>query len=401
MSPVNVRRARPGWPAMTLLSASVAVAFGTLLYAFSVLITEEAAGADFSTTTLSVAYGGAILIGGLLAIPVGRRADRRGVRGLVGTGAALGGAGLALLSVAQQPWQVVAASWAFVGPAGAMTFYEPAFVAVDQWFGSRQRARALALLTVVGGLAGPVFIPLTTGLVAAFGWRTAAVTLGSVLAVTGIATAATALPPSTPELRGPPDVAVPAVGTLMRSTRFLLYSAGILLMFGSMQAVLFHRIAAFEESGWSVAVISFWAAMSGLLGFSGRFAAPFLADRFGSLRVNWAVMAAVTATVSLMIEAAATWQMVLHFALFGPAFGALLPLRAAVMSEWYSGPRYGRIMGLQWTFVSLAGAAGPAGVGILRDLSGGYLAPLAVIVAALALATALTAASGRAAAAAS
>ena len=59
---------------------TVAVSFGVLLYSVSVLITEEAAGSIFSTTVLSSGYGGALLIGGLLAPVVGRRADRFGVR---------------------------------------------------------------------------------------------------------------------------------------------------------------------------------------------------------------------------------------------------------------------------------------------------------------------------------
>ncbi len=379
---------------MALLAASVAVAFGVLLYAFSVLITDEAAGAEFSTTTLSVAYGGAVLMAGLLAIPVGRQADRHGVRGLVGAGAVTGAAGLVALAAAQEPWHVVAASWGLIGPAGAMSFYEPAFVAVGQWFGARQRARALALLTVVGGLAGPVFIPTTSGLVSALEWRATALILALVLAGAGTLSAAVLPAQRTPPARREPRDEETAAH-LLRNRRFVLYSASVLLMFGALQAVLFHRIASFEELGWSVGLVSLWASASGLLSFAGRFGAPFLGDRYGALRVNWLTLAAVGATVVLMIDATASWQLALHFILFGPAFGAVLPLRAAVMSDWYSGAAYGRIMGLQWTLASVAGAAGPAGVGVLRDATGGYTGPWVLVAAALALATLLAVASGR------
>jgi len=56
-------------------------------------------------------------------------------------------------------------------------------------------------------------------------------------------------------------------------------------------------------------------------------------------------------------------------------FGALLPLRAMVMGDWFSGPMYGRIVGTQWTAVVLVAAAGPVLVGTLRDTTGGYRAP--------------------------
>ena len=59
--------------------------------------------------------------------------------------------------------------------------------------------------------------------------------------------------------------------------------------------------------------------------------------------------------------------MIAHFALFGMAFGALLPLRALVMGSWYSGPTFGRIMGFQWTGVVLVAAFGPIAVGVIRD----------------------------------
>ena len=150
------------WVPLLALSTTVAVSFGVLLYSVSVLITEEAAGSAFSTTVLSAGYGGALLVGGLLAPSVGRRADRLGVRLIFVTGIVLGSLGVTVLSVANAPWHVLAAFWLLIGPAGSMTFYEPAFVAVEQWFGSARRARSLATLTVIGGLAGPIFLPVTS-----------------------------------------------------------------------------------------------------------------------------------------------------------------------------------------------------------------------------------------------
>ncbi len=101
--------------------------------------------------------------------------------------------------------------------------------------------------------------------------------------------------------------------------------------------------------------------------------------------------------VLFMIGASRTWQMGAHFVVFGPAFGALLPLRAVVMGNWYSGPGYGQIMGMQWALASLAGAAGPAAVGVTRDATDGYGVPLTFIVAALVTAALLALVSGRAA----
>jgi len=172
------------------------VGFGVILYGFSVYATDEAAGAEFSKTTLSIAYGGAVFAGGLMALPVGRFADRHGVRVIVGVGAVLGCLGLVAFSISTQPWQVVAAWWLLIGPAQAMVYYEPAYVAIDRWSSIDDRAATLATITVIGGLAGIIFIPLTARLVDAVGWRWAVSSMGMLLLVVGTATAIFALPPS-------------------------------------------------------------------------------------------------------------------------------------------------------------------------------------------------------------
>lgn len=381
--------------ALAGLSATVAVAFGTLFYAFSVLVTERAAGSEFSTGLLSTAYGGTVLVGGGLAFAIGRVVDRRGVRLVMGSGAVLGGAGLAAIALAQSPWQVVAAAWLLMGPAGAMTFYEPAFVAVDQWFTPAERGRAIGILTVVGGLAGPVFLPLTAGLVEGMGWRAAATTLGVTLAAVGLAAALLALPAPGPAQDRP----APQAGTSRRAfadRRFVLYTISVLLLFGGFQTIFFHRIALFESAGFGIALVSFWAGISGWLSFPGRYLGPILGG--GSNGVRWNAAAAALLAISLvpMLVAGSRSLMILHFLAFGVIFGAVLPMRAAVMASWFSGPAFGRIMGLQWSLAAFAGAAGPSLAGISRDAAGSYDPAVAVVIVALLASSVLILLAGRA-----
>ena len=81
------------WPWILSLSGGVAVAFGAMFYAMSVMLTDTAAGAEFSTTVLSAAYGGFVLVGGGLAFVIGGRADRVGVRSLTIAGFVIGAVG--------------------------------------------------------------------------------------------------------------------------------------------------------------------------------------------------------------------------------------------------------------------------------------------------------------------
>ena len=374
------------------------VGFGVILYGFSVYATDEAAGADFSTTALSLAYGGSVFVGGLLAIPVGRFADNHGVRIIVGLGAVLGFLGLSAFSLANQSWHVVAAWWVFLGPAQAMIYYEPAYIAIDQWSAPRDRARTLATITLIGGLAGIAFIPLAAGLVSALGWRPAVLVLGVLLLAVGGATAVLALPHGrTGEASLRAAVASKAsTWGFIRDHRFLLYTLALMLMLLATQGVITHRLARFEEGGFPLSTIALLAAIASAMSMPGRWIAPRLADRYGPNRVQAVIAVVVAFSVLLMVGGTSRWQMISHFLLFGLSFGALLPIRAMVMGGWYSGPIYGRIMGTQWTAVVLVGASGPVLVGVLREVTGEYRVSFVVLAALFVVAAIAVMASDRA-----
>ncbi len=381
------------------LAATVMVGFGVILYGFSVYATDRAAGAEFSKTVLSVADGGAVFVGGLLAFPVGRFADKHGVRLIVGVGALLGCLGLVGFSISNQPWQVIAAWWLFLGPAQAMIYYEPAYIAIDQWSSSpRDRTRTLATITFIGGLAGILFIPATARLVTVLDWRPAVGLLGLLVLVVGGATSLFAIPPwrNHETTIGKTSTSTDSTMSLFRDRRFLLYTVALILILLSTQGIIAHRLAPFEETGFSLTTVSLWAAAASAMSLPGRWIAPRLAERFGATRVQAIIALIVASSVLLMVDGTTSWQMIGHFFLFGLAFGALLPLRAMVMGGWYSGPTYGRIMGTQWTGVVLIAATGPVLVGVLRDTMSSYAVSFAVVTVLFLAAAAVIAASGRA-----
>jgi MFS family permease len=379
------------------LAATIMVGFGVILYGFSVYATDQAAGADFSTTVLSLAYGGSVFVGGLLALPVGRYADKHGVRAIVGAGAVLGALGLAAFSMSHESWQVVAAWWLLIGPAQAMIYYEPAYVAIVQWSSGPDRARTLATITLIGGLAGIVFIPLAARLVALLGWRPAVLALALLLVTVGGTTSLFALPRHRDDRDGAETKPGPGISIrgLFMDRRFVFYTFALTLVLMATQGIIAHRVARFEEVGFSLATVAMWAAIASALSLPGRWIAPMLADRFGATSVQASIALIVAFSVTLMVDGTSPWQMIGHFFLFGMAFGALLPLRAMVMGDWFSGPSYGRIMGTQWTIVVLVAATGPIFVGILRDTTGDYRASTVILTALYVGAAAAIALSGR------
>jgi MFS family permease len=371
----------------------VTVAYGALYYGFAVLITEPAAGSEFSRALLSAAYGGSVLTAGAAAVAVGRIGDRAGVRWLMAGGALVGAAGLIGFSLAQQGWQVLALWWLVLGPAAAMTLYEPAYIAIQQAFGSEERARAIAVLTVSAGLSGPLFTWGTGVLVDELGWRAATRVLAAAFAAAAppAALLIPARPAARPRARPDPHEA----RRHFRDARVRLFTIASILAYGAIEATVVHRVARFQEAGFSLATVTAWAAVSGLLTLPGRYVLPLLAARLSPPRLLAAVLAVLAASTALMVSGAAYWQMALSFVLFGLVFGAALPLRALVMGDWTATAVFGTVMGIQAALIALGRAGLPALTGGLHDLLDGYGAAMALQTALLAVSVGLVLTSAR------
>jgi len=370
------------------------VAFGVSLYSMSVLLTDQAAGGEFSITVLSAGFGGSAVVAGLLAPMVGRHADDHSVRGVTLLGAVLGAAAMALFALAESPWQVLAAFWLLLGPAVAMTLYEPAYVAVGQWVLDSDRNKAIGLLSLVAGLAGPVFVPMTGFLLDAFDWRPTAALLGALYLVTGIAAAAI-YPRHKPKDHREHALARVRWRRFFDDHRLLYFTAAVVLTFASMNSVIFHRVAAFEEQGFSISTIAILAGISGLLTFPGRYLMPLAAEHVRATSLFTLACFGVVVSLVFAIIGSPWTAMVAFFVLFGVFFGILLPTRAVIMNDWYAGEDYGAVMGKQWAVAAVVGGITPWLVGTTRDALGGYTLPLVALTALVGVAAALNHAAAR------
>jgi nitrate/nitrite transporter NarK len=81
------------------LAVTQTIGYGTLYYAFAVLLVPLAADLGVSTTAVTGAYTASILTGAALAVPVGKWLDSYGGRALMTAGSAAG----VLLLIAWSP----------------------------------------------------------------------------------------------------------------------------------------------------------------------------------------------------------------------------------------------------------------------------------------------------------
>jgi MFS family permease len=168
-----------GWLLVATLAVTETTSYGVLAYAFGVFLVPMHQDLGWSPTALTGAYSLAVIVSGVAALPVGRWLDRHGVRGLMTAGSA---AATVLVLAWAQVTDLTAfyGIWVGIGVVMAAVLYEPAFAVIATWFrDSAERTRALLALTVVGGFASVIFVPLAGWLVEARGWRDALVVLAA------------------------------------------------------------------------------------------------------------------------------------------------------------------------------------------------------------------------------
>jgi MFS family permease len=370
----------------------VNVGYGTIFYSFGVLLGEGAAAPEFGRALLSLSLGLGVVVSGVLAPLVGAFCDLRGPRWVYFGGAIVGCLGLAAFSRATEGWQVMAIWALLLGPAMACVFYEPAYVGVGQWFGARQ-GKPLGLLTLIAGLSVTVFLPLTQWLVGLFGWRGAVLILGFVLFAVVCPLSLLVVrdrprPDAGDAKLDPRGAYASLLGSFQYTDRaFWLVTLAFFLGLAATFGMLFHQVAYLQDLGFPPAGVAAAVGVSGLASLPARFVLPALGDRVGPPLIVAAVFAILAASALVVFGASAWWRVYLYVALFGIAFGAVLPMRAVVMSRRFGGVLYGRLMGLQYTMLALAIAGGPALVGALRGLTGTYATAWLGAAALLVLAT--------------
>jgi MFS family permease len=372
-----------GWALVGTLGLGATVSYGILSYAPGTFIVPMGAELGWSKTHVTGAFSLAQLVAGAAAIPVGRWVDRHGARGLMTGGALLA----AMLLVAWSGVRTLAglyATFALMGVAMAAVLYEPAFAVLATWF-RRDRARALTLLTFLGGFASVVFVPLATTLVARVGWRAALLWLALAQLLLVAVPHALALRRRPADLGLRPDGApadptaesrataseasVPARAAV-RSPSFRWLAAGFALSALATTAVSVHLVPLLVERGHGLAFAGAAMGLLGLMALPGRLVFTPLGGRMPRHVVTASIFALQALAIAAFLSSRGTWAVWTFVVLFGAGFGAITPARAALLAELYGAADYGKISGVLALVLALARAAAPVGASLLYAAGG-------------------------------
>ena len=396
-----------GWVIAGTLAVTETTSWGVLYYAFAVFLVPMQEELGWSRTAVTGAYSLGLLISALAAPLAGRWLDRHGPRGLMTLGS-MAGAVLLLGWAAVEDLLVYYLVWVGIGLAMAATLYEPAFAALAKWF-ERSRARALLLVTLAGGLASTIFLPLSAWLVETQGWRGALLTLTAVLAILTVLPHALVLrrrpedlgllpdgiePTRSPqeekdrmanELRTERSRSVP-LGAALRGPAFWLLVAALFLGTLSQAAMYVHLIPYLAEKDYRLGSA---ATLTGLIGVSqvfGRVVVTFLEGRLPRDAVTAGIFALQAAALVVLIAWPSPLGVLMFVLPFGAASGAVTLARASAVADFYGPAHYGSIGGVVGMFVTGARTLAPVGAGAMSTALGGYVPVLWTLVSGSALA---------------
>ena len=369
-----------GWVLMVALGITTIISYGTTQYLFGVLVVPLDATFHWGRASISLAYALGLILAGLLGVPIGSLVDRWGARLLMSCGSVLAAIALFGLARVDALWQFYLLWSGGLGLAMALTLYPVTFTVVANWF-VRKRGKALAVLTLVGGLSSPICIPLAGILVAHVGWR-------ATLVVLGLAQLAIALPLHALLLRrhpedlgcspdGEPALPVQAHAPLSGATFtealgsrvFWILTASLALAMLGSTVVFVHQVAFMISRGTDAVLAATLSGMLGLASLPGRYVFNVLSSRISPQKLLMlSVVAQAAGIVVLVLAGSSLAWLILYVLIYGSAYGAYSPLRASVMADHFGRRAYGAITAVQGIPVTLCAGLGPLAAGWLYDV---------------------------------
>jgi MFS transporter, OFA family, oxalate/formate antiporter len=382
-----------GWVILACVCCAGFARQGPAVATLSIFVEPMTSEFGWSRTALS----GAVSLGGVmaaLASPlIGPVLDRQGARLMLCAAVLVTSLSTMLLSLTQS----LLAFYIFFCIARlnfASTFDIGIYGALNSWFVAR-RAFATSIANLAQ-MAGLVALPLIAhAAIEQEGWRAGWLAVGVAVLLIGfvpnwlfmirrpedVGLLPDRLSPSSPPPgAGSPHVAIsePAFtrNEALRTPAFWLLSLFTMAVFPVQAGISLHQAPHLIERGLSPAVaatiVSSFSLVSALVGL----AFGVYARRLG-VRASLA-LAAIFLGVSavLMLAIATPLQGYLAACFFGAGIGGMLTVLPLAWADYFGRASFGAIRGVALTVQVTAQASGPLLSGVLRDLTGDYIASL-------------------------
>lgn len=358
----HTHQAHP-WVMVWTMAVAQVISWGTLFYAFSLFVVPMQESLGWSRPLLNGALSLGLLSTGVAAFPVGAWIDRHGGRGVMTLGSLAGGLLLLAWAHVETPWAFYLL-WALIGTCMAGVLYEPAFAVITAVFGPDAR-RGITALTLVGGFASTVFMPLTQLLIGAIGWRSTLLVLGGLNLAVCLPLHALFVPglPAShpPEAAQEDSPAVHAMRAMLRGRVFVGLALWFTAYSAAQSAFIFQFVPLLTTWGVETAAMLTSVAIIGPMQVAGRVVLMLFSTRLETREIGMAVTVLLPAAILtlLLLPPTLLW-LGLVATLYGAGNGIMTIVRGIAVSDLMGRTHYGTINGALTVPTTVAKALAPA-----------------------------------------
>jgi hypothetical protein len=376
------------WRFVLPLAVAQLVSWGSLYYAFAVIAGPMAAEMGWSKAAVNGALSAGLAATGPASPIAGRVIDAHGGRIIMTAGSIAAALLLFAWSQVTALWQLFAV-WIAIGAVFSTVLYEPVFAVMARELKDDYR-RGIIVITLLGGLASTVFIPLTHWLVEALDWRQALMTLAVLQLPFGILIHWLVLRKGATDAAPRKIAPVPGrVGKAMAQPVFwmlaLSYAAHAFMFTG----LTFHIIPLLSERGFALPVIVAAYAIVGPFQVLGRIGV-FALERHIDTRLAGTIgtLLPVIGMTLLLLATPGSPLLYVFAAFYGGGMGIKTIVQATAGPEFLGREGYGALQGAFAGINYVVQAVTPFALALLWSAMGNYDRVLWILFGAAALSAA-------------
>ena len=392
-----------GWIIVWVAFVTLGVTFG-IWYSYSVFILAVIREFKWTVASASSIFSIFILSHSVVGMAAGYLQDRLGPRMVVPMGAIILCGALFLTSRSQNLWQFQLSYGVMGGTGVSLLGFVSHSAFLPKWF-ERKRGLALGIAMAGIGLGMLLIVPLSEKLISVYGWRNAYLFLAAMILFV-VAPLNLIFGRKSPQaIHQFPDgddpgekndkpafayemqVVDPAWAAVdwdlkkaSRTFRFWALACAFFSISFAFQGVLLHAVSAMVDAQLNRDTAAFYFGLAGIMGSVGKIIFGWLSDILGRERSKFIADGfALVGIASLALMLLIAGPTAILFALFfGIGYGAAAPLIPSITADIFMGENFGFIFAMIGIGGGIGGAAGTYVSGLLRDVTGGYLASFSV-----------------------
>jgi MFS family permease len=361
-----------GWVIVAVGIVVSCIGVGTMM-SLTVFLQPVSTEMGWSRAGVSAASMLAFLCLGVSSFVWGAASDRYGIRTVVLAGGVLLGVGLVAASRAAELWQFQALFGVLVGVAAGSS-YSPLMATTTNWF-TRHRSLAVALVSVGLGISALTVAPLATWIIVEHGWRTAMLVLGCVAWAVVIPAALLLRRPPAQQNDSQPAAGGGAglsVGQALRTPQFTAIALTYFACCTAHSGPIFHMVSYARVCGVAPLTATTVFSAAGVGSLVGRIGLALIADRVGAKPVLVVGLGIQALAILLYTAAHDLASLYALSALFGFAYGGVMPLYAILIRQYFGARIMGATFGAATMASTIGMAIGPLAGGWIFDTYGAY-----------------------------